>query len=63
MEVAQSVMVTVELKNSSGTVAATTTTSFSGRYCFYTLAAETYTVVVTPPTNCGLTAPAGCNNL
>ena len=54
--------VTVQLKNSSGTVVATTTTSSSGSYCFTGLAAGTYTVVVTPPTNYALTAPAGCNN-
>ena len=46
------------LKDSSGTVVATTTTDANGNYCFYGLAAGTYTVVVTPPANCQQTK--GC---
>jgi hypothetical protein len=39
---------TVQLKNSSGTVLQTTTTSSTGAYSFADLSAATYTVVVTP---------------
>lgn len=41
--------VTVQLKNSSGTVIQTTTTNASGVYLFTGLGAGTYTVVVTTP--------------
>jgi hypothetical protein len=50
--------VTVTLKNSSGTVVATTTTDANGHYCFYGLAQGAYIVVVTPPANCQQTK--GC---
>ena len=43
--------VTVTLKNSSGTVLATTTTGANGIYTFGNLAAATYTVCVTQPAN------------
>ena len=50
--------VTVTLKNSSGTVVATTKTDANGNYCFHGLAQGVYTVVVTAPANCQQTK--GC---
>ncbi|MCC7377720.1 MAG: hypothetical protein IT581_23865, partial [Verrucomicrobiales bacterium] len=46
---------TVQLKNNSGTVLKTTTSSSSGAYSFADLSAATYTVVVTPLANYQLT--------
>ncbi len=54
--------VTVQLKNSSGTVVATNMTDANGNYCFNNRTAGTYTVVVTPPANYTLTTPASCNH-
>jgi uncharacterized repeat protein (TIGR01451 family) len=54
--------VTVSLKNSGGSVVASTTTGDSGNYSFAGVAAGNYTVVVTPPSGYTETIPASSGN-